>query len=280
MSDRTLGRFSSPGHAAQIIPRNEAYGLRYAEVMAAFWPRQTIQTKRLTGSRLESVDAINPSLIWRTIPLGSGIVTLNTSLTRNSVFMRIADGATADMRLYDRDTGREAVLGFNPRRYGGFSIVQAIRYQEDAFARAGSVGDGTRYVFWGPRNLGADRFYTGYNATTTDFLLMGGQAAYNGMHVVWISVDYNSGTLTAGADTLRTDLPSLVKSKSVALTDLPRVIDYLTIAHLRSGGRIDDCYIGPTVFLSAPIATETNRALREDVISAVASAAGVSLLTS
>lgn len=280
MSTRNI---SAPGGgaAAQILSAGEAAALRHPEVLAAFWPRAVKGTKRIAASRVESVDLIDPTRTWRTVATAAPIVTINKTLADDTWLYRIGNGAVGDMKLY-RDDGVEVEHRVNPKRTGGFSVVQALYYTESSFSRSVSVMSATRDIYMGPRGFVNNRIYVGYDAiastTTANFLLQGAQALPDGMHVIWWSCDWEDGRLYSGADTSDPFGTRAVNKTVTPATDLPSTIDKLLVAH-RNSGRIDDCYIGPTVFIAAPIHRLEHKVLRESIIAAVAGAVGVTITT-
>ncbi len=265
----------------------EAEALRHPAVVAAFWPRFDGNAARISSGRFETVDLIDPNRVWRPIPAASGTQSVAKGFHRTAAVYAVSDGAVADMKLYNRElpiaSTEESRMGIDPRRSGGFSLVQAFRANEDTFARAGSFADDTRDVYHGPRGSAFvnNRWYAWGEAigttTSADFLLHGTYPALGSMRVFTVSVDYDAETIRLMVDTANPAHATRSVSKAISrANNLPAMIEYLRVGH-RNSGRIDDCQFGPCVFVNAAIDRAEHLSLRTSLVGAIASAVGVTL---
>ncbi len=265
----------------------EAEALRHPAVVAAFWPRFDGNATRIASGRFETVDLIDPNRVWRPIPAASGTQSVAKGFHRTAAVYTVADGAVADMKLYNRElpiaSTEEFMMGIDPRKSGGFAMIQAIRANEDAFARAASFADGSRDVYHGPRGSSFvnNRWYAwGESISSTtggDFLLHGTYPEIGQMRVFAVIVDFDAETIRLLANTATIDHATRAVSKSISrANNLPAMIEYLRVGH-RNSGRIDDCQLGPCIFVNAPLDRAEHRALLTSLMLAVTSAVGVPL---
>jgi len=265
-------------------------------IVAALIPRADNASREIGGAtsstrRVRVRDSVAPGVVWRSrggssSSEGNG-TTFDHSTLPGSRVIAVASGARGYISTYTANsadteidaTGALAGLSIRPAATGGVSMMGLIRYSTDAFSRVASLNDGTRFINVGPRGLSGNKWYATAGAAsspaTSTFLNLNTQASINAWHLWWVSVDYATGLLRAGVDTVNIASSRAGSRSYTVSTDFPVNVTAANIGWVQGIAGSTPLWIGPTLVFDRAIGTDTR--ILNTVGTALAARANITL---